>query len=74
MNGFIILCIINFFSFEIANGDVEKLRGIYSWKSLDFKYPSVNEREQAIRNGSFIFGAPFPIDVDVARGKKKKKL
>ncbi|KAK0157801.1 hypothetical protein PV328_011492 [Microctonus aethiopoides] len=67
MNGFIILCIINFFLFEIANCDVEKLRGIYSWKSLDFKYPSVNEREQAIRNGSFIFGAPFPIDVDVAR-------
>lgn len=43
---------------------IEKLKEIYSWKSLDFAFPNDYMRQQAIREGSFIPGAPVPIDVD----------
>ncbi|KYN07653.1 PREDICTED: protein yellow-like [Cyphomyrmex costatus] len=43
---------------------IEKLKGIYSWKALEFAFPNVHTRENAIREGSFIPGAPVPIDVD----------
>lgn len=43
---------------------IEKLKGIYSWKALEFAFPNEYARENAIREGSFIPGAPVPIDVD----------
>ncbi|XP_012523970.1 protein yellow [Monomorium pharaonis] len=43
---------------------IEKLKGIYSWKALDFAFPNNYARQQAILEGRFIPGAPLPIDVD----------
>ena len=46
----------------------EKLRVVYSWKSLDFAFPSKVSREAAIITGRFKPGAAVPIDVDVYYG------
>lgn len=43
----------------------DRLKSIYTWKTLDFVFPSEQARQIAIRNGDFIPGAPLPIDVDV---------
>lgn len=43
---------------------IEKLKNIYSWKALDFAFPSQEARTQAIIEGRFIPGASVPIDVD----------
>ncbi|RLU26490.1 hypothetical protein DMN91_000286 [Ooceraea biroi] len=43
---------------------IERLKGIYSWKALEFAFPNYHARELAIRDGRFIPGAPIPIDVD----------
>ncbi|KAI4502100.1 hypothetical protein M0802_002782 [Mischocyttarus mexicanus] len=50
---------------ELSN----KLKIIYSWKSLDFAFPNQRAREIAIKQGSFIPGAPVPIDVDFYYGE-----
>ncbi|XP_011638273.1 protein yellow-like [Pogonomyrmex barbatus] len=42
----------------------EKLKGIYSWKALEFAFSNEHARELAIQEGRFIPGAPVPIDVD----------
>lgn len=43
---------------------IDKLRVLYSWKSLDFAFPNDLTRQLAIREGRFIPGAAVPIDVD----------
>ncbi|XP_012284346.1 protein yellow [Orussus abietinus] len=50
----------------------EKLRGVYSWKILEFDFPSERARDAAIRQERFIPGAPVPIDVDVYYNGKQK--
>lgn len=47
----------------------QKLRDVYSWKSLEFAWPNQLARDEAIRTGQFIPGAPLPIDVDVYYGE-----
>lgn len=47
-----------------ACASFEKLKGIYSWKALEFAFPNPQARYDAIREGRFIPGAPLPIDVD----------
>ncbi|XP_008543960.1 protein yellow [Microplitis demolitor] len=49
-----------------GNLNYKNLRLIYSWKTLDFLFPNDFTREQAILNGNYIPGAPFPIDVDAS--------
>lgn len=51
-----------------GNLNYKNLRLIYSWKTLDFLFPNDFTREQAILNGNYIPGAPFPIDVDASDG------
>lgn len=51
----------------------EKLRTIYSWKSLDFAYPNDYERQLAVSSGDFVPGGPLPIDVDVYAGGKTQQ-
>lgn len=53
---------------------LEKLKIIYSWKSLDFVFPSEHARLTAIKSGNFIPGSPLPIDVDVYNGGNKKDV
>lgn len=43
---------------------IEKMKGIYSWKALEFAFPNEHARSLAIQEGHFIPGAPVPIDVD----------
>ncbi|XP_017755159.1 PREDICTED: protein yellow-like [Eufriesea mexicana] len=43
----------------------DKLKKIYSWKTLEFDFPSEQTKLSAIKNGIFIPGASIPIDVDV---------
>ena len=45
-----------------------KLRGVYSWKALEFAFPNDRARENAIIFGQFKPGNPVPIDVDVDYG------
>ncbi|KAK2586172.1 hypothetical protein KPH14_001439 [Odynerus spinipes] len=47
-----------------------KIRPIFTWKALEFAFPSERARDVAIKQGSFIPGAPIPIDVDVYYGGK----
>lgn len=53
---------------------LEKLKIIYSWKSLDFVFPSEHARLAAIKSGNFIPGSPLPIDVDVYNGELKSTV
>ncbi|XP_012227991.1 dopaminechrome tautomerase-like [Linepithema humile] len=43
---------------------IEKLKGIHSWKALEFAFPNKHARDLAILEGRFIPGAPLPLDVD----------
>nr|XP_033340386.1 protein yellow-like [Megalopta genalis] len=53
---------------------IEQLKGIYSWKSLEFDFPSESDRIAAIQSGNYIPGAPVPIDVDVYSAGQKSKV
>ncbi|CAL7935457.1 unnamed protein product [Xylocopa violacea] len=53
---------------------IEKLKTIYSWKSLEFAFPNEHAKQTAINNGAFIYGAPVPIDVDVYVEEHKSKV
>lgn len=44
---------------------IQLLKGIYSWKSLEFDFPNESAELAAIQSGNYIPGAPVPIDVDV---------
>lgn len=46
----------------------DKLYEIFTWKSLDFAFPNQYVRDQAIKNGQFNPGGPFPLDVDIYYG------
>lgn len=48
-----------------------QLQDVFSWKALDFAFPSEFTRNEAVNLGSFIPGAPVPIDADVYYGIKK---
>ncbi|XP_015429795.1 PREDICTED: uncharacterized protein LOC107186448 [Dufourea novaeangliae] len=52
----------------------EKLKSIYSWKALEFAFPSESARQIAIQSGNYIPGAPLPIDVDVYNGGKHSRV
>lgn len=52
----------------------DRLKSIYTWKTLDFVFPSEQARQIAIRNGDFIPGAPLPIDVDVYEDGHQPKV
>lgn len=60
----LLLRIIIPFLFLAECVSIEKLKGIYSWKTLEFAFSNEHTREQAIREGHFIPGVPVPIDVD----------
>lgn len=51
-----------------ADPEVKKLREVYSWKALEFAFPSPEARLAAVIAGEFIPGAPVPIDVDLYSG------
>jgi len=53
-------------SFLLLKGytSIEKLKSIYSWKTLEFAFPNQQAKENAIQEGHFIPGASIPIDVD----------
>jgi hypothetical protein len=59
--GLILLC----FSIAFANVLVEK----FAWKELEFKWPSDDAKQAAIREGSFIPGNNLPLAFDVWRDK-----
>ncbi|CAK9798071.1 Protein yellow [Anthophora quadrimaculata] len=52
----------------------EKLKSIFSWKALEFAFPSEHAKLIAIKNGDFIPGAPVPIDVDVYQAERKSMV
>ncbi|XP_076650074.1 major royal jelly protein 9-like [Halictus rubicundus] len=52
----------------------EPLKGIYSWKKLEFDFPSESARLAAIQSGNYIPGAPLPIDVDVYSAGQDSKV
>ncbi|XP_014223730.1 protein yellow-like [Trichogramma pretiosum] len=52
----------------------EKLKIVYSWKSLDFAFESEAVRESALRTGRFKPGAAIPIDVDVHYGPDEPRV
>lgn len=47
-----------------GSASIEKLKNIYSWKALEFDFPSEHAKELAIQEGRFIPGAPVPLDMD----------
>ncbi|XP_066592902.1 dopaminechrome tautomerase-like [Prorops nasuta] len=51
-----------------------KLKSVFSWKALEFAFPSDVVRENAIRDGSFVPGAPVPIDVDIYLAGKRGSI
>ncbi|XP_076225609.1 yellow-e3 [Nomia melanderi] len=51
-----------------------KLRGIYSWKALEFDFPSESAKLAAIESGDYIPGASLPIDVDVYSEAEASKV
>lgn len=60
------------FLFAIAtfvdNIEAQTTLASYSWKYLDFQFPTPAIRDYAIRNGDYIKGNSFPIDMDVYNG------
>nr|ARK19905.1 yellow-like protein [Ampulex compressa] len=52
----------------------EKMKNIYSWKSLEFAFPSEEARDAAIHEGRFIPGKLAPIDTDVYVAEHKKPI
>lgn len=68
--GFTILIFLGVLTTNAWSGPIENnhLRNIYSWKSLEFAFPSREAREAAIIEGDFIPGKPLPIDVDTHHG------
>lgn len=53
---------------------IEPLKGIYSWKRLEFDFPDESARLAAIQSGNYIPGAALPIDVDVYTGGQESKV
>ncbi|XP_035733690.1 uncharacterized protein LOC118446767 [Vespa mandarinia] len=51
-----------------------KMKIIYSWKALDFAFPSERARAIAIKQGTFIPGAPIPIDVDLYHKERQGSI
>nr|XP_050845756.1 protein yellow-like [Vespula vulgaris]XP_050845757.1 protein yellow-like [Vespula vulgaris] len=51
-----------------------KMKIIYSWKALEFAFPSDRARATAIKQGTFIPGAPVPIDVDFYYGERQGSI
>lgn len=48
------------------------LREVIAWKQLDFEFPSIAERNNAIRDRKFIPENCVPIDTDIDhRGRKR---
>ncbi|XP_011298960.1 major royal jelly protein 3 [Fopius arisanus] len=58
----------------LPDANTNKLRLIYSWKSLEFDYPNAIARQTAVERGEFTPGDPVPIDVDVIQGRSPKVL
>ncbi|XP_063993882.1 major royal jelly protein 1-like [Diachasmimorpha longicaudata] len=54
--------------------NTNRLQLIYSWKSLEFDYPSERARQVAVDRKEFVPGDPVPIDVDIIRGRHPKVL
>lgn len=53
----------------------DPLKLMFSWKSLEFDFPSEQDRQWAIDNGQFIRGTLVPIDVDVYnKGPQSSKV
>ncbi|XP_058808623.1 uncharacterized protein LOC131674122 [Phymastichus coffea] len=50
------------------------LKGVYSWKVLEFKFATNRDKELAIGSGYYKPGASIPIDVDVYYGTNDRKV
>lgn len=68
-SGFLLFTIITV-SVHITDAQrtLKNLYPQYSWKYLDFQFPTQAIRDAAIRNGVYIKGNAFPIDIDVYYG------
>ncbi|XP_015591230.1 protein yellow isoform X2 [Cephus cinctus] len=66
-----VLLYASFGSVNCQSNQQNNLRGVYSWKALEFAFPSERAREAAISRGEFIPGSPLPIDMDVFYGGKR---
>lgn len=47
----------------------DKLRVAYQWKQIDFEYPSIDERQAAIANETFIQENVIPIGLEVYKNR-----
>jgi hypothetical protein len=47
----------------------DNLRVAYQWKQIDFEYPSINERQEAIINGTFIQENVIPVGLEVYKNR-----
>lgn len=41
------------------------LKIIYEWKQIRYAYPNPQQEQYDIKNGDYIPGKPYPVDVDV---------
>lgn len=57
-----------------GSASIEKLKNIYSWKALEFDFPSEHAKELAIQEGRFIPGAPVPLDMDFYHRAKHRSV
>jgi hypothetical protein len=47
----------------------DNLRVAYQWKQIDFEYPNVEERQNAISNGTFVQENVIPVGIEVYKNR-----
>lgn len=55
-------------AFSLTQGN---LNSLYEWKVMDFLWDSPEDREEAVKNGSYNPKRIVPMDVAKARGQKQ---
>lgn len=53
----------------IGISNAKKLEEKYSWKELDFAWPSEEIKQEAIRTGRYVEGHNLPLGLDVWKDK-----
>lgn len=53
----------------IGISNAKKLEEKYSWKELDFAWPSEEVKQEAIKTGRYIEGHNLPLGLDVWKDK-----
>lgn len=57
------------FCLLVACGSAKKLEEKFSWKELDFAWPSEESKQEALRSGKYVESHNLPLGLDVWRDK-----